>query len=68
MSDPRSPSGGARDVCVECGLIGASDEDEAYCPWCGSRDPEPFELLAWAELRAVEEARAERRARLSRVA
>jgi hypothetical protein len=45
-----------RDACVECGLVLASDDDDAYCQWCGSRVPEPFEFLAWAEARAAEEA------------
>ena len=62
MSVPSSMTALAadRDTCVECGLVRASDEDEAYCPWCGSRVPEPFELLAWAEARAAEEAGAAR--------
>ena len=58
----------AREACVECGVIAASDEDDAYCPWCGSRVPEPFELLAWAELRAVEDAVSASPSRRRRVA
>jgi hypothetical protein len=44
------------EVCVECGLIPATDEHDAFCPWCGNRVPEPYEILAWGELRAAEEA------------
>jgi len=68
MTDPRTVVAKTRAACVECGLIGTCDDEDAYCPWCGSRVPEPFELLAWAELRADEETRSDRRTRPRRVA
>jgi hypothetical protein len=48
--------GGAE--CVEC-RIDYDDlpEDEgAFCPWCGARNPDCWEQLMWAELTAAEQA------------
>jgi hypothetical protein len=44
--------------CVEC-RIDYDDlpEDEgAFCPWCGARNPDCSEQLVWAELTAAEQA------------
>jgi hypothetical protein len=46
--------------CIECGIEYDNDPDveEAYCPWCGARNPECVEWVAWVELQAAEEAAA----------
>jgi hypothetical protein len=42
--------------CIECAIEfdNDPDADEAYCPWCGARNPEFLEPLLWLELRARE--------------
>jgi hypothetical protein len=47
--------------CIECAIEfdNAPDLEEAYCPWCGARNPECVEWVAWEELRATEEASAQ---------
>ena len=32
------------------------EPDDAHCPWCGARFPEPLQALTWAELEAIEQA------------
>ena len=48
-----------RASCPECWIPFDDDADsidDALCPWCGARRPEPLQELVWAEFRAVEAA------------
>ena len=42
-------------TCPECMIpFDEEDPDDAHCPWCGARMPEPLQELVWAEMRAME--------------
>jgi hypothetical protein len=50
------PEEGHGTSCIQCAIEfdNDPDADEAYCPWCGARNPEFLEPLMWLELRARE--------------
>jgi hypothetical protein len=54
--EPDAPRRDTR--CIECffDYDNEPDLDEAYCPWCGARNPECVAWVVWAELQAAEEA------------
>lgn len=56
LDDPDKTSKGAA-LCAECMIpLDEHEPDDAHCPWCGARFPEPLQALTWAELEAIEQA------------
>jgi hypothetical protein len=53
------PAGTRSYRCPECSI--STQADDAYCRWCGARNPELFEALALAELALVERVSSEAR-------
>jgi hypothetical protein len=53
--EPWEPEGREAGTCPECSIpYDEPDADDATCPWCGARRPDPLQAVVWAELRAME--------------
>ena len=57
FDDPDALGEGAGTTCPECLIpLDEVEPDDAHCPWCGARLPEPLQALTWAQLEALEQA------------
>jgi len=53
--EPWDFDSGDATTCPECSIpYDETDAEDATCPWCGARRPDPLQALVWAELRAME--------------